>query len=565
MAICVGVICALAAVALKASVHWIQHYLQYEVNFPYHTSLYFIFPGIGIFLTVLLVQRVLNGKLGRGISPILFNISRKRSKIEKHKTWSHLATSALTAGFGGSAGLEAPIVVTGSAIGSNIGQLLRLNYRERTLLLGCGAAAGIAAVFNCPIAGVIFALEVLLDGFTIPAFIPLLVAAATSTVVSRTLYSGQLFYLISDEWFITSIPFYILLGTLGGILSAYMTRTTLFIESSFKKSKRVYLKVLLGGLMLGVLTFLIPPLYGEGYSTLQQLFNGNGLTLFHNSVFYANEISAWGILVMVVIIVFLKVVATSLTIGSGGNGGIFAPSLFTGGVLGFGVAYGVNLLNLVYLPISNFVAAGMAAILSGVIHAPLTAIFLIAEITGGYSLFIPLMIVSSSAFFISRVFEPYSVYTTRLAKKGVWSKQNRDYAILRSMRLKTYLRKNVECFHPDMELKIVLPIIASSHHDIFPIIDEDNFLLGTIQIDDLKTFFLDAELSKEKHVKNVMKIADLVVQLNDSMTVVIDLFEQTNLNELPVADGGKYVGMISKSDTFAGYRNKLIKQSKELS
>jgi len=267
---------------------------------------------------------------------------------------------------------------------------------------------------------------------------------------------------------------------------------------------------------------------------------------------------------MAVLIIFLKVVAASLTIGSGGNGGIFAPSLFTGGVLGFGVAYGVNLLNWVYLPLSNFVAAGMAAILSGVIHAPLTAIFLIAEITGGYSLFIPLMIVSSSAYFISRVFEPYSVYTTRLAKKGVWAKQNKDYAILRSMRLKTYLRKNVECFHPEMELKAVLPIIAASHHDIFPVIDEDNFLLGTLQVDDLRNFFLNSELSKEKLVKDEMKNVNLVVQINDSMPVVIDLFEQTNFNELPVADGGKYVGMISKADTFAGYRNKLIKQSKEL-
>jgi CIC family chloride channel protein len=565
MAICVGVICALAAVLLKATVHWIQHYLQYDVNFPYHKSLFFIFPGIGIFLTVLLVQKVLNGKLGRGISPILFNISRKRSKIERHKTWSHLATSALTAGFGGSAGLEAPIVVTGSAIGSNIGQLLRLNYRERTLLLGCGAAAGIASVFNCPIAGVIFALEVLLDGFTIPAFIPLLVAAATSTVVSRTLYSGQLFYLISDEWHISSIPFYILLGTIGGILSAYMTRTTLFIESSFKKSKRVYSKVIFGGILLGCLTFLIPPLYGEGYSTLQELFNGNALVVFHNSIFENKEIAPLVILVMILLIIFLKVVAASLTIGSGGNGGIFAPSLFTGGVLGFGLAYGVNLLNWIYLPISNFVATGMAAILSGVIHAPLTAIFLIAEITGGYSLFIPLMIVSSSSFFISRLFEPYSVYTTRLAKKGVWAKQNVDYSILRSMRLKTFIRKNVECFHPEMELNTALPIIASSHHELFPIIDESNFLLGTLQIDDLKNFFLDSELSKGKLVKNEMKNINFVVQLNDSMPVLIDLFERTNLNELPVVDDGKYIGMISKSDTFAGYRNKLIKESKALS
>jgi chloride channel protein, CIC family len=344
----------------------------------------------------------LNGKLGRGLGPIIENITRRGSRIEQHKTWSHLATSAVTAGFGGSAGLEAPIVVTGSAIGSNIGLLAHLNYRERTLLLGCGAAAGISAVFNCPIAGVIFAFEVLLEGFTVPAFIPLLLSSATAAVVSRFFYSDRLFYLITDDWAVSQLPFYTLLGFLCGLVSVYMTRTTLKIEARLGGWKSLYGKAIVGGLSLGALIFLLPPLYGEGYTAIQNLLNGNYSFLMRDLL--EGLPLEWTLLAgFAALIVIFKVIAAALTIASGGNGGIFAPSLFTGSMLGFSFSYSVNQTGIIQLPVTSFVATAMAGILSGVVHAPLTGIFLIAEITGGYNLFVPLMIVSASSFFYRQV------------------------------------------------------------------------------------------------------------------------------------------------------------------
>jgi CIC family chloride channel protein len=546
-------------------VHYIEAYLQNDLHFPYKGTLYFIFPVIGILVTVWFVKRFLGGHLGRGISPILFVISRKGSKVERHKTWSHLVTSAITAGFGGSAGLEAPIVVAGSAIGSNVGQMLHLSYRERTLLLGCGAAAGIAAVFNCPIAGVIFAFEVLLEGFTIPAFIPLLISAATAAVVSRVLYSGQLFYLITDGYQMSSLPFYVLLGILCGMISAYMTRMTLRIEGKFEMFTKHFPKALVGGAMLGFLIFMMPSLYGEGYTTIQALFNEDHSSLTASFLFSTIDDNVWIVLGAGVAITFLKVIATSLTLGSGGNGGIFAPSLFSGSVLGYTMAYGVNLTSIIQLPIANFVACGMAGVLSGVVHAPLTAIFLIAEITGGYSLFVPLMIVSALSYFIARIFEPYSVYTTRLAKKGLWFQQNRDYSVLRSMRLRAYVRKQQEILTIDMNLEALIDVVSHSHRDIFPVLGPENRLLGMIYMDDIREVLFHKEQYPNLSVKELMKKPRASVDMRDSMPAVMECFEKTHEDVLPVTEGGSFKGVVFKSDVFTGYRNNLIRQAQELS
>ncbi|MEX1188904.1 MAG: chloride channel protein [Bacteroidia bacterium] len=565
LSVLVGIICAIAAVILKGMVHYIEAYLQDGLNFPYKGTLYFIFPIIGILLTVWFVKRFLDGHLGRGISPILFIISRKGSKVEKHKTWSHLVTSAITAGFGGSAGLEAPIVVSGSAIGSNLGQMLHLNYRERTLLLGCGAAAGIAAVFNCPIAGVIFAFEVLLEGFTIPAFIPLLISAATAAVVSRVLYSGQLFYLITDGYQMSSLPFYILLGILCGMISAYMTRMTLRIEGKFEVFTKQLPKALVGGSMLGFLIFMMPSLYGEGYTTIQQLFNGNHSNLTASFIFSDISDNSWIVLGAGVAIIFLKVIATSLTLGAGGNGGIFAPSLFTGSILGYTMSFGVNQTSFIQLPTANFVACGMAGILSGVVHAPLTAIFLIAEITGGYSLFVPLMIVSATSYFIARIFEPYSVYTTRLAKKGMWFQQNRDYSVLRSMRLRAFIRKHNESLTTNMNLEQLIDVVSHSHRDIFPVLGVDNRLIGVIYMDDIREVLFNKEQYPNLSVKELMKKPRATVDVKDSMPSVMECFEKTHEDVLPVTEQGVFKGVVLKSDVFTGYRNNLIRQAQELS
>ena len=565
LSVLVGIICAIAAVVLKASVHYIEAYLQNDLNLPYKGTLYFVFPVIGILLTVWFVKRFLGGHLGRGISPILFVISRKGSKVERHKTWSHLVTSAITAGFGGSAGLEAPIVVAGSAIGSNVGQMLHLNYRERTLLLGCGAAAGIAAVFNCPIAGVIFAFEVLLEGFTIPAFIPLLISAATAAVVSRVLYSGQLFYLITDGYQMSSLPFYVLLGILCGMISAYMTRMTLRIEGKFEMFTKHFPKALVGGAMLGFLIFMMPSLYGEGYTTIQALFNGDHSSLTASFLFSTIDDNVWIVLGAGAAITFLKFIPTSLTLGSGGKGEIFAPSLFSGSVLGYTMAYGVNLTSFIQLPIANFVACGMAGVLSGVVHAPLTAIFLIAEITGGYSLFVPLMIVSALSYFIARIFEPYSVYTTRLAKKGLWFQQNRDYSVLRSMRLRAYIRKHQEILTMDMNLEALIHVVSHSHRDIFPVLGPENRLLGMIYMDDIREVLFHKEQYPNLSVKDLMKKPRAIVDMRDSMPTVMECFEKTHEDVLPVTEGGSFKGVVLKSDVFTGYRNNLIRQAQELS
>lgn len=565
LSIVVGLVCGFAAVLLKNAVHTIQDYLQYSVTFQYHEAIYFVLPLFGILLTAMIIKRFLEGKLGRGLGPIIENITRKGSKIEQHKTWSHLATSAVTAGFGGSAGLEAPIVVTGSAIGSNIGLLAHLSYRERTLLLGCGAAAGISAVFNCPIAGVIFAFEVLLEGFTVPAFIPLLLSSATAAVVSRFFYSDRLFYLITDDWAVSHLPFYTLLGFLCGLVSVYMTRTTLKIESRLGSWKSLYGKAIVGGLSLGALIFLLPPLYGEGYTAIQNLLNGDYTFLVKDSLL-ENWPLEWTLLAgFAAVIVIFKVVAASLTIASGGNGGIFAPSLFTGSMLGFSFSYSINQTGFIQLPVSSFVATAMAGILSGVVHAPLTGIFLIAEITGGYNLFVPLMIVSASSFFISRLMEPYSVYTNRLAKKGVIGDQKKDISVLRAMRLKSFVRKSKQALKPDNSLRELVVLLQKSQDDYYPVINEKQQFVGMVQLDKNRELLFNSELYDEIFVRDFMFEPPYKVVLNENIESVFKKLEDSEMECLPVMDQNSFWGFIFKSDLLAGYRHKLIRQSRELS
>lgn len=546
-------------------VHYIQDYLQYRVKFPYHTTLYFIFPMLGILITALLVKRLLKGQLGRGLSPIIENIARKGSKIEQHKTWSHVLTSGVTAGFGGSAGLEAPIVVTGSAIGSNLGILAHLNYRERTLLLGCGAAAGISAVFNCPIAGVIFAFEVLLEGFSVPAFIPLLLSSATAAVVSRFFFSDRLFYLITDNWTVSQLPFYTLLGVLCGLVSVYMTRTTLFIEGRFSRWKSDYRKALAGGAMLGGLIFLLPTLYGEGYTLIQALLDGEYNLVLSNSLFGSLS-EGWIMLLLIAgATVLMKVLATSLTIASGGNGGIFAPSLFTGSLLGFTFSYGINTLGFINLPIASFVATAMGGVLSGVVHAPLTGIFLIAEITGGYNLFVPLMIVSASAFFISRLMEPYSVYTNRLARKGVIGSHQKDVSVIRAIRLKNQIRKPEFILKPEMNLGELVSIVEKSHINFYPVLSADKQFVGMVELDRIRDLLFRAELYQEKTVSDFMFLPPSIIRFSDHAETAFQKFETCDEECLPVLDGSQFKGFVYKAELLEAYRHKLIRQSRELS
>lgn len=559
----VGCASALAAVILKLFVHWLHNIPEYFSRILAHHLWYIFMPVLGVVASVLITKFLFKGRLEKGLSSILFAISRKSAKIESEKMYSHVLTSGITIGFGGSAGLEAPIVVTGSAIGSNIARLLNLGYKERLLLLACGAASGIAAVFNSPIAGVIFAVEVLLSEISIPIFIPLLISTATSIIVSKALYKGQLFFLVTNDWYYNAIPFYIILGGLCGLLSVYMTRTTLRLESFFAKSENIYMKAILGGASLGIMIFLFPPLFGEGYEVVKSLLAGSYSDLLNFSFLEAFKFNPWIILLFTLVVILLKIVATTFTTGSGGNGGIFAPSLFTGALTGFGLAFFVNTTGITTLHTGNFIVVGMAGILSGVVHAPLTAIFLIAEVTGGYVLFVPLMIVSALSYFISKYFEPYSIYTKRLAQKGHLLTYDKDYNILNLLNLNELIETDFIPLKSEGTLKSLVDAFSVSNRSVYPVIDDQNNLLGVIFLEKVKPLLFQKELYQEIKIIDITDTSVIPIQKHESMESTMNKFEETKLWNLPVVDGSRYIGFISRSNIFSNYR-RLLKQSASL-
>jgi CIC family chloride channel protein len=534
---------------------------EYFFRVPGNHLEYLLLPVMGILLTVLIVRIFFKGKMEKGLGSILFSIMRRSGRVEKNKMYSHIITSGITVGFGGSAGLEAPIVITGSAIGSNVATRLGFGDKERVLLLACGAASGIAAVFNCPIAGVIFAVEVLLTDITIPLFIPLLISTATSIIVSKLLYRGQLFYLITNDWYYHAIPFYILLGVICGLLSVYMTRVSLYIEDKMESKKENYLKALSGGILLGGLIFLFPPLFGEGYTTVSSLLNGSFQDILNNSIFISFRDNPWVLLVIVMLIILIKPVATALTLGSGGNGGIFAPSLFTGAMAGFGLAFLVNMTGISTLHINNFVAVGMAGIMAGVIHAPLTAIFLIAEITGGYVLFVPLMIVSAISYFISRYFEPYSIYTKKLAQKGHLLTGDKDSNVLRQILLDDLIETEFIPLLVTDKFEKLIGAFTKSNRNVFPVVDEENNLTGIIQLDNVKELLFRPELHEGLTIGDIATRDVLSIEADESMDVVMTKLESSNLWNIPVTRKGKYIGFVSRSNVLSFYRRILKKTS----
>lgn len=556
----IGLLTALCAVVLKNSVHFIQqwvHQISIAENSHY---LLFIFPTLGILLTVFYTQVFRNGDLGRGVTNIIFAISRKSSYVEKDKLYSQMLSSILTVGFGGSAGLEAPIAATGSAIGSNTARWLHFNLKERTLLLACGTAAGISAIFNAPIAGVIFAFEILLVNMPMPVIVPLLIASASSALLSKLIYSGQPFVLITNSWSSDHLGYYVLFGFIAALLSVYAIRIYFFIGDLFYGKKQVYLKAIIGGLFLGALIFLFPPLYGEGYDSVLNLLHKESTALISDSAFIPNA-GAWTVVVFAIALMLLKVVATSLTVGAGGNGGMFGSSLFTGAMCGYAFSHSVNLLGLAHLDEVNFTVIGMAAMMSGIIHSPLTAIFLIAEITGGYALFVPLMVVVSIAYLVSRYFEPFSVYTKKLALKGDLITTDKDKLVLAKMNLQDYLETDFIPVNENDTLADLIHAIENSKRNIFPVVNEENKLVGEILLDNVRHVMFSKELYDKTFIKDLMITPAAIVDVNDSMEKVLKLFDETNLWNLPVTDKGKYVGFVSKSKIFTQYRHHLIKDA----
>lgn len=559
----VGIVGGIAAVTLKSTVHLIQELIR-DINIDYS---YLFFPVIGIVITALLAKYMLKEQLGHGITSILFYISKKSSIIHRNKMFSRMITSGITVGCGGSVGLEAPIVVTGSAIGSNIGRLMHLNYKQRTLMIGCGAAAAISGIFNSPVAGVIFSIEVILTDVTIAAFIPLLIASVLGSLVSMLLLGKDVLFSfeLTDPFSASDFPFYLLLGAICGLVSVYFSRATLWTEKWISKVKSVFPRAILGGLALTAVIFVLAPLYGEGYDSIKLLLQGRAQEIVSSSALFSHFTEPWFVVVFGLAIILLKPIATGLTIGAGGNGGIFAPSLFIGGITGFVFSQTNNLINFNQgISISNFTLVGMCGVMSGVLHAPLTAIFLIAEITSGYTLFLPLMLVSAVAYSTNSYFEKYSFYTSKLIKSGdLIPSHDKDKQVLSLISIEKMIETDLLQIHPSQSLEDLVSLIKKSKRNIFPVVNENDELKGIITLDDVREIMFDPDSQKSLIAETLMHRPPETVQSNEKMSDVMAKFEKTGAWNLPVIDNGKYVGIVSKSRIFNAYRTKLKRQNKE--
>lgn len=554
----VGLSAGMAAIVLKTFAHYIFRLATFDKTAHFSFLLLFL-PFLGILLTVLVVKKLFHNKFEKGLSNILFAIAQKSSIVPRVQMYAQVVTSSLTVGLGGSAGLEAPIVVTGAAFGSNYARTYRLDYKERTLLLACGIAAGIAAAFNAPIAGVLFALEVLLLDVSISAFTPLIIAAASGALISKIILNDDILlsFQLQKAFDYHNVPFYVLLGVFSGIVSVYHSRTFTRVESYVnKKIKGPYRKVFFGGVALAILIYIFPSLFGEGYESIKILSQQRPEKLLDNSVFYNFKNNEWFVLLFVGALVFVKALATAITLGSGGNGGNFAPSLFVGAYLGFFFSRLFNMLDIGRLPENNFTLVGMAGILSGLYHAPLTAIFLIAEITGGYTLMIPLMIVSSISFAISRSYEKYSMDAKKLASRGQIFTSDKDRNILSSLKMNNLIETDFKTVGPENTLGDLVEAIAASKRNIFPVVKE-NQLIGIILLDNIREIIFKNELYEKVWVKDLMTRPPGIIDINESMESAMKKFDDTGAWNLPVVHDGKYVGFISKSNVFSYYRTQL--------
>ncbi|HHU96874.1 MAG: chloride channel protein [Bacteroidota bacterium] len=558
----VGILTALAAFALKSAIHFFQVFLTNNFSQETMNFSYLLFPIVGILIAGLYVRYVVKDDISHGVTKILYAISQRKSRIKPHNTYTSLIASSITIGFGGSVGAEAPIVLTGSAIGSNLGSFFRLEQRSLMILVGCGAAGAIAGIFKAPIAGILFVIEVLLLDLTMSSILPLLVTAVTATTVSYILNGMEAMFAFSqvEPFTLDRIPFVILLGIVCGFLSLYVVRSMTWCEGKFAKLPP-WKRFLLGGSILGVLIFFFPPLYGEGYNTINTLLAGGDLfqSLTSESLFYNIE-SRWTIVTFLVLVILFKVFATSATNGGGGTGGVFAPTLFLGCIAGFVFSYTLNQLGYTtYLPQENFALMGMAGVMTGVMHAPLTGTFLIAELTGGYDLFLPLMIVSLVSYGTILIFEKHSIYAKRLAKRGELITHHKDKAVLTFLKIEDLLEKDIPTVTPEMTLGEMVKVISTSSRNIFPVVNKENVLMGLVMMNDIRNIMFRPELYDRFTVQKFMVGAPAQININSNMEEVMDTFENTKAWNLPVVDNqGVYQGVLSQSSVFNSYREVLV-------
>jgi chloride channel protein, CIC family len=560
-----GVTSGLAAVFLKNIVHWTLLFVSHQRNISHINFLYFVFPLVGILLTLFFVRIFIRDEMGHGITKILHSISKKGGYIRPHNSYSSIIASTLTVGFGGSVGLESPVVVTGSSMGSNLGRLFGMNYKSIITLIGCGAAGAIAGIFKAPVAGVVFALEVLMLDISMWSIVPLLISAVTGASISYLLIGNEvtLHYPIQGTFFFRNIPWYLVLGVLAGFVSLYFTRITIYIESLFTAIGKTWVRVLAGGVTLGILVLLFPPLYGEGYDIVNEFLSGNISSILHGSIFFAHQDNLFLFLSFFVLVLVLKPVAMTATTGSGGVGGIFAPTMFMGGFTGYIAARLLNLFTFIDIPEKNFVLAGMAGLMAGVMHAPLTAIFLIAEVTGGYSMFIPLMITSTISYITIKYFEPHSIYNHRLAKRGELITHNKDKAVLTLLEVDKVIEKDFVVVSPDDSLGKLVKSISKSKRNLFPVLTGNNMLIGVVLLDSIRHIMFNTELYNRVFVRDLMQPPPAHITPGESMESVMRKFEEHEAWNLPVIDNGEYIGFISKSKLFSFYRKWLIEISDE--
>jgi CIC family chloride channel protein len=567
LSLVVGVLAGLAAMVLKWMIHLISGTLTADLNVSEGNYLYILYPVIGILLACWYVRYVVRDNISHGVTRVLYSISQNKSRLKPHNMYTSIVASSITIGFGGSVGAEGPIVYTGAAIGSNLGQAFRLSPRVLMILVGCGAAAGIAGIFKAPIAGMLFTLEVLMLDLTTVTVMPLLIASISAASIAYifTGYEFEFFFVQSEPFITERIPFFIGLGVICGFVSLYFTRIMFMMETFFKKHLGVqWKKSVVGGAILASLVFLFPPLYGEGYGAINSLLNGDPSSIVDGSIFYGDRDDVAFIILYIGFIILMKAFATSATNGAGGVGGTFAPSLYVGCMTGFFFAYLINNLGFgMDLSVKNFALMGMAGVMSGVMHAPLMGIFLTAEMTGGYELFLPLLIVSAISYGTIKIFEPYSIYTMRLARRGELLTHHKDKAVLTLLKMNSVVETDFLTVKPDMNLKQMVDTISRSNRNLFPVVDDEERLIGVVLLDDIRNIMFRPDLYRRMHVSRFMAMPPAKLQIGDSMDHVMKTFDDTGAWNLPVVDGEQYVGFVSKSKIFNSYRRVLRHYSED--
>jgi len=555
-----GIFSGLGAVIIKNAVRYTQRMVDTLLESEVHNYIYFVLPAIGIFLTVIIVKYVVRHHVRHGIPTVLYGISKQKGRIKNHNLYSSVIASSLTVGFGGSVGLEGPTVATGTAWGSWLAKMFHLNYKNTILLLASACAGAMAAIFKAPIAAIVFAVEVIMIDLTVFSLVPLLLSSATAVVVSYFFLGQDVLYPfeVKELFVLGDLPYYVALGIITGFVSVYFIKVYLYFSDLFEKLNNARNRLLVGGLSLGTLIFFFPSLYGEGYEGINSCLAGNLDFLFNNSLFYGLKDQMWAVFMLLTLVILFKIMATSITFGSGGVGGIFAPTLFMGANTGMLFSMLINLSGVRQINTNNFALIGMAGLIAGVLHAPLTGIFLIADISGGYKLFVPLMVTATFAYIIVRTFTPYSVYHYQLAQRKELLTHNKDANVLQMLEVRKLIETDFEKLSPDATLRDLTEAISRNHRNLFPVVDKDGKMLGMLKMDDVRQMIFHHELYDKVKIKDIMYMPEHYIDVNDSMEEVTNKFETSGRYNLAVLHDGKYVGFISRARVFTNYRKRII-------